>query len=414
MLPRYETGRSQQRRFALRRPAYRRLSTPAALARLGRAPVEDTEASRPLRILFVLPGLSAGGSERVVSILANGWTERGWSVAVACFEESAESSYYAYRPDILLMPLGFPSRPAPPWRAAAAMLGRIRALRRAIRQTSPDLVISFLTRTNVLAVAAAVGLRVPVIVSERNNPALQHFGPIWNWLRARAYRRAVGLVTMTRGALDYFPPKMRRRGWVVPNPVLLPELPERRGDGRSLVAVGRLVPQKGFDMLLDAFAQVAPRFPDSTLTIWGEGPERAALERQRDALGLSDRVRFPGVTGRPGGWIEGADIFVLSSRYEGWGIVLLEAMAAGIPAVSFDCEWGPAEMIEDGVDGLLVPRGDTNALAGAIGRLMADAALRQDLAETARLSTRRFAPENVIARWDEVARSALGAREAAS
>lgn len=407
MLPQGEKERMLQRHLALRRPAYRRLSTPAAMARINSRLQGHCDDRQP-RILFVLPGLSAGGSERVVSGLANRWAERGWEISVACFEPSTDASYYSYRPDIRLIALGFPSRREPPLRAASAMAGRIKALRRAMTQISPDLVISFLTRTNVLSVLAATGLGFPVIVSERNNPSLQQFGPVWDWLRRRTYRRAFGLVTMTQGALDFFPPAMRRRGWVVPNPVELPDLPSRRPTGRSLVAVGRLVRQKGFDLLLESFARIAPAVPGWTLTIWGEGPDRAALERQRDALGLRDIVRFPGVTERPGEWVAGADIFILSSRYEGWGIVLLEAMAAGIPCVSFDCQWGPREMIEDGSDGLIVPPEDVGAMAEAIARLIGDRALRERIGEAARLSAQRFAPEKVIARWDGVVADAIG------
>src|SRR3546814_9181369 len=99
---------------------------------------------------------------------------------------------------------------------------------------------------------------------------------------------------------------------------------------------------------------IARRFPDWTLALWGEGPERETLERLVHRLGLEGRVHFPGLSERPGSWIESADVFVLSSRYEGWGIVLLEAMAAGLPVVSLDCPWGPAEMVEHRQNGLIV------------------------------------------------------------
>src|SRR3546814_16985490 len=124
-----------------------------------------------------------------------------------------------------------------------------------------------------------------------------------------------------------------------------------------MAAVGRLVSQKGFDRLLDAFSRIATDHPDWTLVIWGEGPDRAALEEQRRRLGLDGRVEMPGVSKQPGGWIEQSDLFILSSRFEGWGLVLGEAMAAGLTVISFDCEWGPAEMIEQEKSGILVPIG---------------------------------------------------------
>ena len=111
---------------------------------------------------------------------------------------------------------------------------------------------------------------------------------------------------------------------------------------------------------------------------------------------------MPGITNKPGIWVETADAFVLSSRYEGWGIVLLEAMAAGLPVVSFDCEWGPRAMVTDGHDGLLVPLGDINALAEALAKVLSDARLREQLAANAAVTAQRYAPERIMADWDEV------------
>jgi glycosyltransferase involved in cell wall biosynthesis len=356
---------------------------------------------------MVLPGLAAGGSERVVSTIANSWAERGWRVTILTMEAPDAPSYYPYDPRVSIVRLGLPPGQKGRLQAMSATVRRIARLRRALRKAAPDLVISFLTRTNVLTLLAARGMGVPVIVSERNNPEVQTVGPIWGWLRARLYPRSFGLVTMTAGVMDFFTRRMSIRGWVIPNPANLPEGWENRRSGGELAAVGRLVPQKGFDLLLPAFSQIAPRFPEWTLVIWGEGEERAALERQRDSLGLAGRVRMPGVTPQPGGWIETADAFVLSSRFEGWGIVLLEAMAAGLPVVSFDCQWGPREMIDDGVDGLLVAREDVGALAAALEKLLGDAELRERLGAAARVSTRRFAPAEVVAAWDEVVYAAL-------
>jgi glycosyltransferase involved in cell wall biosynthesis len=219
---------------------------------------------------------------------------------------------------------------------------------------------------------------------------------------------------MTKGAMSFFPPSMRRRSWVIPNPVDLPS-GARKPDGKemTLAAVGRLVPQKGFDMLIDAFAAIADRHPEWTLVIWGEGPDRESLEAQRDKLGLGQRISLPGVSERPGSWLESADAFVLSSRFEGWGIVLLEALAWGLPCVSFDCEWGPAEMIENGVDGLLVPRENTQALGENLSKVMSDPELRRKLSTNAKLSTQRFSHDRVMAAWDQVIGTALAAHNGA-
>ncbi|WP_097090780.1 glycosyltransferase family 4 protein [Novosphingobium sp. Chol11] len=365
-------------------------------------------------IAFVLPGLRAGGSEHIVSLLCNHFSRSGWSVSLFAFEEPGTPPYYAHDPAVSIIQLGHPVSRMPVLLSALAVLDRIAALRRALAGSRPDLVISFLTRTNFVSVLAARPLGIPVIVSERNNPALQYPGALWSALRRYAYARAHGLVTMTEGAMRYFPKVMRQRQWVIPNPTYAPvQLDGLRPNGRRIVAVGRLVPQKGFDLLLDAFAKAAPHIPDWSLTIWGEGPERARLEAQRNALGLQGRVTLPGVTQEHGAWLRDADIFVLSSRFEGWGIVVGEAMAAGVPVISFDCRWGPGEMISDGISGLLVPDGDIAALGAAIAALSADPDQRQRLSEGARIAAQRFTIDRVLAQWERTAREAIAPREAA-
>jgi glycosyltransferase involved in cell wall biosynthesis len=173
------------------------------------------------------------------------------------------------------------------------------------------------------------------------------------------------------------------------------------------VAVGRLVEQKGFDLLLKAFSIVAEQCRDWNLVIWGEGPERAKLERLRDELGLRNRVRLPGLTPEPYGWIDGAHLFVLSSRFEGLGNVVGEAMAAGLPVIAFDCDWGPREFVKPDVNGILVPPQDVEALAKAIVMLIRNDTLRDELAVNARASMGRFSPEGILAQWDGIVRDAV-------
>ena len=365
-------------------------------------------------IAFVLPGLRAGGSEHIVSLLCNHFSRSGWTVSLFAFEEPGTQPYYAHDPAVSIRQLGYPVGRLPLMRSALAVFHRVAALRRALAWSRPDLVISFLTRTNVVSVLAAQPLGIPVIVSERNNPAQQYPGTLWSALRRYAYARAHGLVTMTEGAMRYFPKVMRQRQWVIPNPTYAPvQIDGARPEGRQIVAVGRLVPQKGFDLLLAAFAEAADGMPGWSLVIWGEGPERAALEAQRDALGLQGRVKLPGVTQEHGAWLREADIFVLSSRFEGWGIVIGEAMAAGVPVISFDCQWGPGEMIADGISGLLVPDGDVTALGAAMAALSADPQQRRRLSEGARIAARRFTIDRVLAQWERTAKEAIAPPAAA-
>lgn len=360
-------------------------------------------ASRPPSIAFVLPGLGAGGSEHIVSLLCNHFAAQDWTVTLIAFEDESGVPYYSHHESVRIVRLGLESRRRWAPVGALAMFQRAQRLQDALRDAAPDLVVSFLTRTNILSVLAARRSGFPVIISERNNPALQKVGRVWNLLRRWTYPRSAGLVTMTQGAMDYFTRSMDVRGWVIPNPAPSPpDMARQRPDGRIIGAVGRLVPQKGFDLLIDAFARVAESIPDWQLVIWGEGPERAALEAQRDRLGLSGRVSLPGITSQPGGWIAQSDLFVLSSRFEGWGIVVGEAMAAGLPVISFDCDWGPAEMIEQGRSGILIPNGDTTALGDAIALLCKDEARRRSLSSAAATRMAMFRLDQILARWQAV------------
>ncbi|VVT22487.1 Group 1 glycosyl transferase [Sphingomonas sp. EC-HK361] len=370
--------------------------------------------SKGRHIAFVLPGLGAGGSEHIVSQLCNHCVASGWTVTLIAFEDPGAHPYYHHDPAVRILPLGLKPERRGAWAAIRAVRARRAILRKAFAVVKPDLVVSFLTRANILSVLAARGMGIPVIVSERNNPALQGVGPIWGALRRWAYPRAAGLVTMTAGAMRYFGDASPPRTWVIANPATIPAgARERHSDGRTIGAVGRFVPQKGFDLLLDAFARVARAVPDWRLVIWGDGPDRVALEAQRARLSLEDRVDMPGITTRPGEWISRSDLFVLSSRFEGWGLVVGEAMAGGLPAVSFDCAWGPAEMIEHGDSGVLVPDGDVDSLADAIIALCRDDARRAALGDAARRRMEAFSPPAIMAQWLAVITEVADQREAA-
>lgn len=384
--------------------------TPGHGVVVPRSPSSEDLAVATRKVVIILSGLGAGGTERVANIMANHWAARGWPVTVATLDPPGTRSYYPFHPGVTIRRLGVPPRRRGKLGAALAIIRRVAAIRRILREEAPDIAIALLTRQSILTLIAAQGLDLPVVVSERSNPERQYPGRVWNWLRMKLYPRAYGLVTMTEGARDFFPAKLRARSWIIPNPVM-PAAERRPGhEGRRLAAVGRLEAVKGFDLLLQAFGMIADDFPDWKLVIWGEGRERATLEALRDRLGLAYRVEFPGLSRQPGAWVETADAFVLSSRYEGFPNVLLEAMAHGLPAVSFDCRWGPREMIRHGVDGLLAAPQDVAELAAMLAAVMRDAGLRSRLASAARVSAQRFRTEAVMAKWDQLVHAAIRAR----
>jgi glycosyltransferase involved in cell wall biosynthesis len=177
---------------------------------------------------------------------------------------------------------------------------------------------------------------------------------------------------------------------------------------KTLLAAGRLVPQKGFDRLLRAFARVAPGRPEWRLVIAGIGPLRLELEALAGELGIVDKVKMLGRVGNMGDWYEAADAFALTSLFEGFPNVLCEAMAYGLPCVSVDCDTGPRSIIKDGHDGLLVRQDDPQALAATLDTVMGDAALRRRLGENARAIRSRLSLSGIAWQWELLFEDLLG------
>jgi glycosyltransferase involved in cell wall biosynthesis len=202
----------------------------------------------------------------------------------------------------------------------------------------------------------------------------------------------------------------RVRLYSIPNTIRPNVGPVAPLEGTTILAAGRLTRQKGFDLLIAAFAQIAPERPDWRLRICGSGPWHERLERLAAEHGLSDRVSLPGPVEPLADEMNAAALFILSSRFEGFPLVLLEAMAKGMPVVAFDCPTGPGEVIDDHRNGLLVPAEDVDGLARAIAEATADTSLRRRLASEAARTASQYTIETVGPQWDallaELGRSA--------
>lgn len=361
-----------------------------------------------MKLTLVGASLAAGGAERMMARMANHWAERGWRVTLLTFDDGAEPPFFELHPAVRHRPLGIRVRGRHSVRTVARQLS---VLRRSIRESDPRVLISFLDKINVIVLWATRGLGLPVIAAERTAVAHRPFGGVWKVLRRWTYPLAARLVVQHRDSLACFSAAVRRKGRVVPNPAVPPSA-GAAAPGRSanvVLAMGHLTAVKGFDLLLKAFADAAPGFPEWSLVIRGEGGRRGALEALRDELGLRGRAFFPGLTREPFERMRQAGLFVLSSRFEGFPNVLCEAMACGLPVVAFDCPHGPGEIVRDGVDGVLVPPGDVTALAAALRRLMRDAPARRRLAARAPEVVERFGLEKVMRMWDVVIREAIEA-----
>ena len=357
-----------------------------------------------MRIVFVLSGLGAGGAEKVVNLLAHHRVQLNDSVHIIAVNAKSGESYFPYDNSINVEGLGVPGGTS----GIGTTLYRLLELRRRLRAIQPDLVVSFLTKVNVLVGLASLGLGAVRIMSERNNFMLQDMNPIWRLIAPVTARGATSLVMQTDLARSALPERLKAKAVVIPNPVAVPDKFVRSPSSElRFVAVGRLEKQKGFDLLLEAFSRVARQLPTSTLVIFGEGPERAPLERKVRTLGIADRVRMPGVTKSPCDWLSVGDVFVLSSLFEGFPNVVLEAMTAGMAVIAFDCPWGPAEILRGGSAGLLVPAADVDQLADALRRIATDEPLRQKLAASGPSVARRYSQPIVFAQWDELIADAV-------
>lgn len=360
-----------------------------------------------MRLTFIISSLSSGGAERVASIMANYWARKGWQITLLTFDDGTTPPFYHLDSVISHYSLKLTKESSNPLTAIHHNLSRLRRLRSAIRQSKPDCVLSFMDQANVLTLLATEGLRIPVIVVEQIFPPAQDIGLAWNKLRDWTYPRAFRVVGVTKRALSDFKPRIQSRSCVIHNPVLpsavISDQPEQKLLGRpSLLSVGRLVEQKGHDLLLRAFAELRDRHADWSLTILGEGRRRQELEALSHDLKIAERVKLPGRVSNPDQFLRQADIFIMASRYEGFPMALGEAMACGLPVIATDCPTGPREMIRNGVDGVLVPNEDVAALASAMDRLMGDEALRHNLGSRASEITERFGLEKAMRMWEEV------------
>lgn len=356
-----------------------------------------------MRIVGVIATLGSGGAERVMSLLASGWAARGDAVTLVTIDDAPP--FFPLHPSVRTLRLGLARDSGNLLERASNVALRARALRRAVRELAPDVCVSFIDRMNVLAVMATRGLGVPLIVSERVHPGFVDPRG-WRIVRDVAYRWADVVVAQTERTAQALRRPLGPPIVTIPNPVTDPGEVTCARSSHRIVAAGRLVRQKGFDLLLRAFASVAASREGWHVVIWGEGPERVALESLARQLGIDDRVHLPGRTPEVIRELRQADIFVLSSRFEGFPNVLCEAMSVGLPVIAFDCPSGPGEIIEHERDGLIVEPEDVGALSYALARLMDDPVERDVLGARARAVRGRLGLEPVLVAWDRAFRRA--------
>jgi glycosyltransferase involved in cell wall biosynthesis len=373
------------------------------------------------RVLVYIDSLKAGGAERVALQFAS-WLQEAGHQPLLLTRRPVRDDFYPV-PAALERQVELAE---PHWLRSLGWAGfplRLLRLRRLVQQQRPDLVLALTTLPAVKMLLATTGLELPVVVSERNYPPAKPPVLPWRWLRRLTYpRAALHLVQTEQIARWLEQQRLARRTSVLANAVSWP-LPSfaphlspaawLEPQQRLLLAVGTKAHQKGFDWLVQAFAAVVERYPEWRLVMLGLTPEPYRGEDQRAALlaGLPplhparSRILFPGRAGNVADWYERAELFVLSSRYEGFPNVLLEAMASGVACLALDCPTGPSDLIADGDNGHLLPLHPSDPvadLASGLDRLMDEPHTRARLGQAARAVRERFSPSRQRQRFLEL------------
>jgi len=331
-----------------------------------------------MRIVVVIPHLGLGGAERVCALLCNCWAERGHSVSAITFEAPGTKPFFGldkrvrqHQTDALNSKSSLPARIA----VNARRLWRLRSTLQALR---PDVVVAFMTEASVVTVLGALGLGIPIIVTERNQPDRPGLGMFRRLARRLSYPWASAIIVQTNEIARWAKQRFRLPVYVLPNPVklsLCKDLAPGRNE-RLVIGAGRLVHQKGFDLLIESFARVAEAHPNWRLVIYGEGPERTRLKGQIERHSLSDRISLAGLFTDVEAALSQADLFVLASRFEGYPNVVIEALSLGCPVIATNCPGATAEILDEGRHGLLIPPENVDALTEALNRMMSDETLR--------------------------------------
>lgn len=360
-----------------------------------------------MKVLFIISSLDGGGAERIVSFMSSFWAKKGWNSSVLTLSDNTIRYPLDKRVNFYPLNMSYPSSSL--IESLCANIRRISKLRKKIREINADVIIAFMEPTTITAILAAWGTGIPVLVADRIDPKFYNHGKTWRFLRNITYPFGRYLVVQTQNVVKHYPIYLRKQAVVIPNLVWIKSV-LATSEAKEICSYGRLVHQKGFDVLIRAFAGIADEYPDWNLVIWGEGSEKENLKKLVKLLGLNNRVSFPGF-GTVHDILNDASIFVLSSRYEGFPNTLLEAMAYGLPVISTDCPSGPNEIVKDGETGLLVKVDNIQELQGALRKLIDDPVIRKRMGEAASADVmNRFHPAKILARWEELIKLSLSSR----
>lgn len=378
-------------------------------------------------IVFLTLSLTKGGAERVISNMCNDFFVGRSRVTVISLMKAEPE--YTLHPDIRLITVDEDERDylaAMPVRFVRRR-NRLKRLLCGLKKDAAQVVISFLPEPNMLACSLKRAVRMPVVISVRNAPAVEYGTRLRYLLMRLLYPKADAYVFQTKEAKAYFSfsAHITARGVVIPNPLSAEFIGDVHGrpdkmagqrEGFGVLAVGRLEAQKNYGRLLAVFEAFHKKYRESRLTICGEGSERAEIEQFVAEHGLSGCVSLPGNVDDIGAQYEAADVYLMTSDYEGMPNALIEAMACGLPVVVTDCPCGaPAELVRNDENGILVPMGNEErtreGLLAGLERLYTEPDFAERLASSAQNVRETLAPNRIYAQWDRLIGRVIGGKE---
>lgn len=364
-----------------------------------------------MKIAFLIPTLGAGGAERVVTLMANFWAEKGHSVVIFSMDDPANPPFFTLNTKVQYHPLNLLKEEenyiGKTWRTISQIL----SVRKQVKQYKPDVLIAHLSIAIFLAITSTLFLKQKVVIYEGTNPYLATTNKYLKNLNNFLYRFADRMVLQTHQIAKTFPSHLQQKISVIYNPITKPEVQlhsedyPRNFSNKTIVSVGRLVLPKAQEVLIEAFHIFAKKKPEWSLLILGEGEERQKLETLCATLNITEKVALPGRVKNPLDLLKNCTIFVLSSRYEGLPNALCEAMSIGLPVVATRCKFGPEEIIQHRKNGLLVPVEDAQAISKSLEELANDINLCEQLGTNAKDIVNVCSIERVMSLWEGVIKS---------
>lgn len=354
-----------------------------------------------MKIGFLIKALSSGGAERATVSLANYFSTHSDEVEIITF--NGTDSFYPLEKDVRVRSAQFDKiEQATSIKRLLGSIKRVFAIRNLVKAQGFDVLIGMSFAMTWYTVLATIFTHTKSVGTERSNPYKYKASKLYTFLRKFFHLLTDGYVLQTRRAAEFFGNVKTERDIIIPNAIFneavysLSPPNERK---KIICSAGRLIESKRFDLLIDAFAKIAKQVPGYMLMIFGEGEERAKLEEQIKNLDLEKRVVLFGATPEAVKLINHASVFVLSSDYEGMPNALLEALAMGVPCISTDCETGPAELIENGVNGILTEPGNCDELAEAMLKVIQNPELAKQFSENGRKLLQTNSIENISQIW---------------